>query len=127
MRLMPTVRTLPLLTPMALGLALATPSCLSNTNPHDDEVSSFPLEGRHAAIPCESCHGDDGFDALGSPSTGPSAAIRATLTSSSLGVLVISSPQVAAIHTRRPVTGTRHPALLSTSVKICKAPRRPLK
>ena len=64
MRLMPTVRTLPLLTPMALGLALATPSCLSNTNPHDDEVSSFPLDGRHAAIPCESCHGDDGFDAL---------------------------------------------------------------
>ncbi len=46
-----------------LGVA-AVPGCLSNENPHDDEVSSFPLVGRHAAIPCESCHGDGAFGPL---------------------------------------------------------------
>jgi len=49
---------------LGLAVALGTPSCLSNDNPHDDEVSSFPLIGLHAAIPCETCHGDEEFGPL---------------------------------------------------------------
>jgi len=49
---------------LATAGAVVVPSCLSNDNPHDDDDPSFPLVGRHDAIPCETCHGDGAFGPL---------------------------------------------------------------
>jgi hypothetical protein len=55
-------------TRLLLALFVAVPvtmwACATNKNPHDDEASSFPLIGKHAAIECESCHGSGQFTAL---------------------------------------------------------------
>lgn len=55
-------RTLAIATFSALFAAALAQSCASRV-PHDEE-HRFPLEGVHAAITCESCHGLDGFEAL---------------------------------------------------------------
>lgn len=39
-------------------------SCAPNPDPPHDKGMSFPLVGLHEALPCESCHGTDGFEAL---------------------------------------------------------------
>lgn len=37
-------------------------SCSPNAPHHPED--RFPLEGKHEALPCEACHGTDGFEAL---------------------------------------------------------------
>ena len=48
-----------------IGLAAAVvASCATNNNPHDDDNPTFELVGVHAAIECETCHGDGAFGPL---------------------------------------------------------------
>jgi len=56
-------RTVQLIAGTALAGALVL-SCSVNDNPHDDEDTTFPLVGVHAAIECEACHGDGEFTSL---------------------------------------------------------------
>ena len=46
----------------ALGFAAFSWSC--SPDPPHDQGERFPLEGKHEALPCEACHGTDGFEAL---------------------------------------------------------------
>ncbi len=46
----------------ALFFAALTWSCAED--PPHDQGERFPLEGKHEALPCEACHGTDGFEAL---------------------------------------------------------------
>ena len=46
----------------ALLFAASTLSC--SPDPPHDKGMRFPLEGKHEALPCEACHGTDGFEAL---------------------------------------------------------------
>ncbi len=43
-------------------VAVVIGSCAPD--PPHDKGERFPLEGKHAALPCEACHGTDGFEAL---------------------------------------------------------------
>lgn len=48
----------------AIAFSALTWSCGGGDDPPHDEGETFPLEGMHEALPCEACHGTDGFEAL---------------------------------------------------------------